>query len=149
MGLPGGLIRPAPQGRAVQPSELKSSRRDDPDEWRPVRRRRTCRKHHFPRSVECNCSVRGNRQADGFGSRPGTADDHDCCRQGIGGAITARALREANALYLEGDLTRREDAITRELERRGRSGAPLYLVCRPGRAEPEVLADGVVVEALK
>jgi thiol:disulfide interchange protein DsbD len=74
-------------------------------------------------------------------------------RTALSSPVTAKALREANALYLEGDWTRRDDAITRELERHGRSGVPLYLVYRPGKAEPEVLpqllTDGVVVEALK
>ena len=74
-------------------------------------------------------------------------------RTALSSPVTARALREANALYLEGDWTRRDDAITRELERHGRSGVPLYLVYRAGKAEPEVLpqllTDGVVVEALK
>ncbi len=74
-------------------------------------------------------------------------------RTALSSPVTARALREANALYLEGDWTRRDDAITRELERHGRSGVPLYLVYRPGKAEPEVLpqllTEGVVVEALR
>jgi len=74
-------------------------------------------------------------------------------RTALSSPVTAKALREANALYLEGDWTRRDDAITRELERHGRSGVPLYLVYRPGKAEPEVLpqllTEGVVVEALK
>jgi thiol:disulfide interchange protein/DsbC/DsbD-like thiol-disulfide interchange protein len=74
-------------------------------------------------------------------------------RTALSSPVTARALREANTLYLEGDWTRRDDAITRELERHGRSGVPLYLVYKPGKAEPEVLpqllTDGVVVEALR
>ena len=65
---------------------------------------------------------------------------------------TAQALEAANAVYLVADWTRRDDAITAELERRGRSGVPLYLVFRPGREEPQVLpqllSEGVVVEAL-
>jgi thiol:disulfide interchange protein len=67
--------------------------------------------------------------------------------------VTAQALKAANAVYLEGDWTRRDDAITRELQRHGRSGVPLYLVYRPGktgpRVLPQLLTDGVVVEALK
>jgi thiol:disulfide interchange protein DsbD len=65
---------------------------------------------------------------------------------------TADALAQANAVYLVADWTRRDDAITAELERRGRSGVPLYLLFTPGRAEPRVLpqllSEGVVVEAL-
>ncbi|RZJ98092.1 MAG: thiol:disulfide interchange protein [Brevundimonas sp.] len=64
-----------------------------------------------------------------------------------------RAMSRTNAVYLVGDWTRRDDAITAELERRGRSGVPLYLLYRPGQAEPEVLpqllTEGVVVEALE
>jgi thiol:disulfide interchange protein/DsbC/DsbD-like thiol-disulfide interchange protein len=62
------------------------------------------------------------------------------------------AMAEANAVYLVGDWTRRDDAITAELQRHGRSGVPLYLLYRPGAAEPRVLpqllTEGVVVEAL-
>ena len=65
----------------------------------------------------------------------------------------ADAMRKANAAYLVGDWTRRDDAITRELQAHGRSGVPLYLLYRPGRAEPEILpqllTEGVVVDALK
>jgi thiol:disulfide interchange protein DsbD len=64
-----------------------------------------------------------------------------------------RAMAERRAIYLVGDWTRRDDAITAELQRHGRSGVPLYLLYRPGQAEPEVLpqllTEGVVVEALK
>jgi thiol:disulfide interchange protein DsbD len=63
-----------------------------------------------------------------------------------------RAMAQTRAVYLVGDWTRRDDAITAELQRRGRSGVPLYLLYRPGQAEPEVLpqllTEGVVVEAL-
>jgi thiol:disulfide interchange protein DsbD len=64
-----------------------------------------------------------------------------------------RAMEQSNAVYLVGDWTRRDDAITAELQRHGRSGVPLYLLYRPGQAEPEVLpqllTEGVVIEALK
>lgn len=63
-----------------------------------------------------------------------------------------RAMDETRAVYLVGDWTRRDDAITAELQRHGRSGVPLYLFYRPGQTEPEVLpqllTEGVVVEAL-
>ncbi|WP_339914610.1 thioredoxin family protein [uncultured Brevundimonas sp.] len=63
------------------------------------------------------------------------------------------ALDRANAVYLVGDWTRRDDAITAELQRHGRSGVPLYLVYVPGRAEPRVLpqllTEGVILDALK
>jgi thiol:disulfide interchange protein/DsbC/DsbD-like thiol-disulfide interchange protein len=65
----------------------------------------------------------------------------------------AAALAETGTVYLVGDWTRRDDAITAELERHGRSGVPLYLYYAPGQAEPRILpqllTEGVVVEALK
>ena len=64
-----------------------------------------------------------------------------------------RALEAAGAVYLVGDWTRRDDAITAELMRHGRSGVPLYLLYTPGEAEPRVLpqllTEGLVVEALE
>lgn len=74
-------------------------------------------------------------------------------RAALSSPRVAKAMREANAAYLVGDWTRRDDAITRELQAHGRSGVPLYLLYRPGRAEPEILpqllTEGVVVDALK
>lgn len=86
-----------------------------------------------------------------------TADWCVTCKINEGAALssrrTAQAMAEADALYLVGDWTRRDDAITAELQRHGRSGVPLYLVYAPGRAEPRVLpqllTEGVVVDALK
>ncbi|MNH89143.1 Thiol:disulfide interchange protein DsbD precursor [compost metagenome] len=86
-----------------------------------------------------------------------TADWCVTCKINEGAALssrrTAEAMTQANALYLVGDWTRRDDAITAELQRHGRSGVPLYLVYAPGRAEPRVLpqllTEGTVVDALK
>ncbi|HWQ86947.1 protein-disulfide reductase DsbD family protein [Brevundimonas sp.] len=65
----------------------------------------------------------------------------------------AAAMARAHAVYLVGDWTRRDDAITAELRRHGRSGVPLYLLYSPGSAEPRVLpqllTEGVVIDALK
>ena len=62
-------------------------------------------------------------------------------------------MEGANAVYLVGDWTRRDDAITAELQRHGRSGVPLYLLYSPGSAEPRILpqllTEGVIVDALK
>ncbi|RZJ43215.1 MAG: thiol:disulfide interchange protein, partial [Brevundimonas sp.] len=85
-----------------------------------------------------------------------TADWCVTCKINERTSLTApsvkRAMEQANAVYLVGDWTSRDDAITAELQRRGRSGVPLYLLYRPGEAEPEVLpqllTEGVVVEAL-
>jgi len=86
-----------------------------------------------------------------------TADWCVTCKINEAGALTsartAEAFRAANAVYLVGDWTRRDDAITAELQRHGRSGVPLYLLYAPGEAEPRILpqllTEGVVIEALE
>ena len=86
-----------------------------------------------------------------------TADWCVTCKINEGAALssprTAEALQATNAVYLVGDWTRRDDAITRELQAHGRSGVPLYLLYRPGQAEPEILpqllTEGVVIAALE
>lgn len=74
-------------------------------------------------------------------------------RTSLGSAGVKAAMERTNAVYLVGDWTRRDDAITAELQRHGRSGVPLYLLHAPGSAEPRILpqllTEGVVVEALK
>ncbi|MGQ3041584.1 MAG: protein-disulfide reductase DsbD family protein [Brevundimonas sp.] len=64
-----------------------------------------------------------------------------------------RAMEATNAVYLVGDWTRRDDAITAELQRHGRSGVPLYLLYAPGSDEPRILPQlltgGLVVQALE
>lgn len=74
-------------------------------------------------------------------------------RAALSSTRTAEALEAANAVYLVGDWTRRDDAITAALERHGRSGVPLYLVYPAGggapRILPQILAEGVIVDALK
>lgn len=74
-------------------------------------------------------------------------------RTSLSSARVSEAMTASNALYLVGDWTSRDDAITRELERHGRSGVPLYLVFQPGRTEPEILpqllTEGVVLDALQ
>jgi len=68
------------------------------------------------------------------------------------GSVSA-ALTATDAVYLVGDWTVRDPAITRELERHGRSGVPLYLLYAPGRDAPRVLPQlltpGLVAEALR
>ena len=74
-------------------------------------------------------------------------------RTSLSTAGVKAAIEGSNAVYLVADWTRRDDAITAELQRHGRSGVPLYLLYAPGVAEPRVLpqllTEGVVVEALK
>lgn len=86
-----------------------------------------------------------------------TADWCVTCKINERGALSsprvAEAMTASNAVYLVGDWTRRDDAITRELERHGRSGVPLYLFYAPGadrpRILPQLLGDGVLIEALE
>ncbi|MFN7129708.1 MAG: protein-disulfide reductase DsbD family protein, partial [Brevundimonas sp.] len=74
-------------------------------------------------------------------------------RAALSSPRVAEALKATNAVYLVGDWTRRDDAITRELEHHGRSGVPLYLLypAKGGapRILPQLLTEGVVIEALK
>lgn len=74
-------------------------------------------------------------------------------RTALSSPKAAAAVQRSNAVYLVADWTRRDDAITAELERHGRSGVPLYLAYRPGQPEPRILpqllTDKAVIEALK
>ncbi|MDP2117924.1 MAG: thioredoxin family protein, partial [Brevundimonas sp.] len=74
-------------------------------------------------------------------------------RTSLSSAGVAAAVARSNAVYLVGDWTRRDDAITAELQRHGRSGVPLYLLYAPGSPEPRILpqllTEGVVIDALK
>jgi len=71
----------------------------------------------------------------------------------LSSARTAQAVEQANAVYLVGDWTRRDDAITAELQRHGRSGVPLYLIYAPDGSEPRVLpqllTEGLVIDAVQ
>lgn len=86
-----------------------------------------------------------------------TADWCVTCKINEAGALksarTVEAFRAANAVYLVGDWTSRDDAITAELARHGRSGVPLYLLYAPGtpqpRILPQLLTEGLVIEALE
>jgi len=74
-------------------------------------------------------------------------------RSALGGPAVARAMERTHTLYLKADWTRRDDEITRALQRHGRSGVPLYLLYTPGQPEPRILpqllTEGLVVEALE
>jgi len=62
-----------------------------------------------------------------------------------------QAFDAAGVTRLRADWTRRDDEITRELARHGRSGVPLYvLIDRRGRAQvlPEVLTESALAQAL-
>jgi thiol:disulfide interchange protein DsbD len=62
------------------------------------------------------------------------------------------AFERTHTAYLVGDWTRRDAVIARTLAEQGRAGVPLYLVYRPGAAEPkvlpQVLTPGLVIDAL-
>jgi thiol:disulfide interchange protein DsbD len=63
-----------------------------------------------------------------------------------------RALADHRIAYLKGDWTRRDAAITRELQRHGRSGVPLYLLYPGGPGDPhvlpQILTEGLVLQAI-
>jgi len=63
-----------------------------------------------------------------------------------------QALDERRIVYLKGDWTSRNPAISEELRRHGRSGVPLYLLYPPEKGLPEVLpqllTEGLVLQAL-
>lgn len=66
---------------------------------------------------------------------------------------TRRLFADRAVAYLVADWTRRDPAITRQLERHGRSGVPLYLWYAPARETPvvlpQLLTEGIVAEALQ
>ena len=59
------------------------------------------------------------------------------------------AFAERDVVYLKGDWTEADPAITRVLERFGRTGVPLYLVYRDGAARPVVLPQLLTPEVLR
>ena len=85
-----------------------------------------------------------------------TADWCVTCKINEGAALSSRRTAETltahDAVYLVADWTRRDDAITAELERHGRSGVPLYLLYTPGKPEPRILpqllTEGLIIDAL-
>jgi thiol:disulfide interchange protein DsbD len=65
-------------------------------------------------------------------------------------SVTA-AFRERGLLYLKGDWTDRDPAITEYLSAFGRSGVPLYVYYPPGgeaRVLPQILTPALVLDAL-
>lgn len=66
---------------------------------------------------------------------------------------TRRLFADRAVAYLVADWTRRDPAITRQLERHGRSGVPLYLLYAPAAEAPVVLppllTESIVAEALQ
>lgn len=60
-------------------------------------------------------------------------------RVALTAASVQQRLDELDIVYLKGDWTHRDDAITSYLSKFGRSGVPLYVVYPRGSGEPEVL----------
>ncbi len=62
------------------------------------------------------------------------------------------AFDKAGVVRLRADWTHRDPAITAALARHARNGVPLYLLYRPGQAQPQVLPElltpGIVLQAL-
>jgi thiol:disulfide interchange protein len=67
-------------------------------------------------------------------------------------ALSSDTVREALAardvVYLKGDWTRHDEAITRYLQRYGRTGVPLYVLYPPGGGEPRVLPQLLTADAV-
>ncbi|MFM8898810.1 MAG: thioredoxin family protein [Burkholderiales bacterium] len=65
---------------------------------------------------------------------------------------TQQAFARAGVVLMRADWTNRDPIITEALARLGRSGVPVYVLLRPGKAPlllPEVLTSGLVREALQ
>lgn len=63
-----------------------------------------------------------------------------------------QALRDRGVVTMQADWTRRDEAITRELGRLGRSGVPVYAFYRAGQDPvllPEVLTPALMLQALE
>ena len=56
------------------------------------------------------------------------------------GSVTAD-FASKGVLLLRADWTRRDERITRELNRLGRSGVPVYALYGPGQAQPRILSE--------
>ncbi|MGB5834384.1 MAG: thioredoxin family protein, partial [Thiohalocapsa sp.] len=73
-------------------------------------------------------------------------------RVALSGTAVATAFAERELLYLKGDWTNRDPAITDYLAGFGRNGVPIY-VFYPSQGEPQVLpqilTESVVLEALE
>ena len=65
---------------------------------------------------------------------------------------TRRLFRDRSVAYLVADWTRRDPGITRQLERYGRSGVPLYLLFSPAGKQPivlpQLLTEAIVADAV-
>jgi len=62
---------------------------------------------------------------------------------------TAQLFERTDTEFLIADWTNKDDVIAEELKRHGRAGVPLYLVYKPGAAEPEILPQFLSYDILK
>jgi len=62
---------------------------------------------------------------------------------------TAKLFERTDTEFLVADWTNKDDVIAAELKRHGRAGVPLYLVYKPGSAEPEILPQMLSYDILK
>jgi thiol:disulfide interchange protein DsbD len=72
-------------------------------------------------------------------------------RVALSRAAVARAFAERDVLYLKGDWTNRDPAITDYLAGFGRNGVPIYVFYPPGgepRVLPQVLTEAIVLDHL-
>ncbi len=73
-------------------------------------------------------------------------------RVALATGATAALLAEHKVLYLKGDWTSQDAAITAYLAGFGRTGVPLYVYYAPGRTPrvlPQILTAGIVREAIE
>lgn len=62
---------------------------------------------------------------------------------------TAKLIERTDTEFLIADWTNKDDVIAAELKRYGRAGVPLYLVYKPGAAEPIILPQVLTYEILQ
>jgi thiol:disulfide interchange protein DsbD len=62
---------------------------------------------------------------------------------------TAKLFEDTDTEFLVADWTNKDDVSAAELQRHGRAGVPLYLVYKPGDAEPQILPQILTFEILR
>ena len=74
-------------------------------------------------------------------------------RVALSGEATLAAMQDSGVVYLKGDWTNNDPAITDVLKQYGTSGVPLYLLfpadpARPAEVLPQILTESLMLEAL-
>jgi thiol:disulfide interchange protein len=70
-------------------------------------------------------------------------------RTALADAAVVRDFADKGVLLLRADWTRRDEAITRELARHGRSGVPVYLYYSKAAAAPQLLSELLTVDEVR